>query len=172
MENNLPILVQKYGGSSLATSKQISTIAKRIAEKYQQGNKVVVIVSAMGKTTDELIELANSITKDPSPRELDLLLSTGELISCTLMAMAIKSLGFNAISLSGAQAGIQTDTRHGKAKISGINPDRIKNELDKNNIVIIAGFQGVTDEMDTTTLGRGGSDTTAVAIAAALKAKQ
>ena len=172
MENNLPILVQKYGGSSLATSKQISAIAKRISVKYQEGNKVVVIVSAMGKTTDELIELANSITKDPSPRELDLLLSTGELISCTLMAMAIKSLGFNAISLSGAQAGIQTDTRHGKAKISGINPDRIKNELDKNNIVIIAGFQGVTDEMDTTTLGRGGSDTTAVAIAASLKAKQ
>ena len=168
----MPILVQKYGGSSLATSKQISAIAKRISVKYQEGNKVVVIVSAMGKTTDELIELANSITKDPSPRELDLLLSTGELISCTLMAMAIKSLGFNAISLSGAQAGIQTDTRHGKAKISGINPDRIKNELDKNNIVIIAGFQGVTDEMDTTTLGRGGSDTTAVAIAASLKAKQ
>ena len=172
MEKYLDIIVQKYGGSSLANPKQISSIANKIVTKFNEGNKIVVIVSAMGKTTDELIELANSITKTPSPRELDLLLSTGELISCTLMAMAIKSLGFNSISLSGAQAGIKTDTRYGKAKISGIDPQRIKNELEKNNIVIIAGFQGVTDKMDTTTLGRGGSDTTAVAIAAALNAKQ
>ena len=168
----MQILVQKYGGSSLASSKQIYSIATRIVEKFEKGNKIVAIVSAMGKTTDELINLAHSITKNPEPRELDLLLSTGELISCTLMAIAIKSLGFNAVSLSGAQAGIHTDTQYGKAKISGIDPQRIRNELEKNNIVIIAGFQGVTRQMDTTTLGRGGSDTTAVAIAAALNAKQ
>ena len=125
---------------------------------------------AMGETTAELIELARQGTERPDPRELDLLLSTGELVSCTLLAMALRSMGYKAISLSGAQAGLRTNTSHGKAMIAGIEPKRIMDELDRGRIVIVAGFQGVTEDMDITTLGRGGSDTTAVALAASLEA--
>jgi len=166
----LALIVQKYGGSSLAGADLIRNVAGRIAKTYDDGNQVVVVVSAMGKKTDELIALAHQVSKRPDAREMDLLLSTGELVSCTLMAMALRTAGYNAISLSGAQAGIRTDTSHGRAKIAGVEPERILKELDKGNIVIVAGFQGITDEMDITTLGRGGSDTTAVAIAAGVRA--
>ncbi len=131
---------------------------------------MVAVVSAMGKTTDELIALAHQVSERPDAREMDLLLSTGELVSCTLLAMALRTNGYDAISLSGAQAGIKTDTSHGRAKIAGVEPRRVMAELDKGKIVIVAGFQGITEESDITTLGRGGSDTTAVAIAAGLGA--
>ncbi|HAL49487.1 MAG: aspartate kinase [SAR202 cluster bacterium] len=166
----MALVVQKYGGSSLADAEQIKSVARRIARTCDAGNQVVVVVSAMGDTTDELIELANSISNHPDPREMDVLLSTGELVSCTITAMALRSLGYRAISLSGAQAGITTNTSHGQAQIAGMNPERIMEELTSGDIVIVAGFQGVTPEMDVTTLGRGGSDTTAVALAAALRA--
>ena len=166
----MALVVQKYGGSSLADAEQIKSVARRIARTCDAGNQVVVVVSAMGDTTDELIELANSISNHPDPREMDVLLSTGELVSCTIAAMALRSLGYRAISLSGAQAGITTNTSHGQAQIAGMNPERIMEELTSGDIVIVAGFQGVTPEMDVTTLGRGGSDTTAVALAAALRA--
>ena len=130
----------------------------------------MAVVSAMGDTTDDLIALAHEVAATPDPRELDVLLSTGELVSCTLMAMALRSMGYQAISLSGAQAGIRTDTSYGRAKIADLDPKRILDELNKGNIIIVAGFQGITDKMDVTTLGRGGSDTTAVAIAAGLGA--
>ena len=154
----------------MADAEQIKSVARRIARTCDAGNQVVVVVSAMGDTTDELIELANSISNHPDPREMDVLLSTGELVSCTIAAMALRSLGYRAISLSGAQAGITTNTSHGQAQIAGMNPERIMEELTSGDIVIVAGFQGVTPEMDVTTLGRGGSDTTAVALAAALRA--
>ncbi len=154
----------------MADAEQIKSVARRIARTCDAGNQVVVVVSAMGDTTDELIELANSISNHPDPREMDVLLSTGELVSCTITAMALRSLGYRAISLSGAQAGITTNTSHGQAQIAGMNPERIMEELTSGDIVIVAGFQGVTPEMDVTTLGRGGSDTTAVALAAALRA--
>ena len=166
----MALIVQKYGGSSLADADKIRNVASRIARTHDDGNQVVSVVSAMGDTTDELIELARQISERPDPRELDLLLSTGELVSCTLIAMALRSMGYKAISLSGAQAGIRTNTSYGKAKIAGIEPKRILDELNKGRIVIVAGFQGVTEDMDTTTLGRGGSDTTAVALAASLEA--
>jgi aspartate kinase len=164
------LLVQKYGGTSVGDAERIRDVAKRIVRSRDAGNAVAVVVSAMGKTTDELIALARSITEHPEPRELDLLLSTGELVSCTLMAMALRELGADAISMGGAQAGIRTDTAHGRASIVALDPARVRRELDAGRIVIIAGFQGMTEEMDITTLGRGGSDTTAVALAAALKA--
>ena len=166
----MALIVQKYGGSSLADADNIRNVARRVAREQGQGNQVVAVVSAMGETTDDLIALAHQVSERPDLRELDLLLSTGELVSCTLMAIALGSIGCTAISLSGAQAGIRTDTRHGKAKIAGVEPKRILEELNKGNIVIVAGFQGITEEMDITTLGRGGSDTTAVAIAAGLGA--
>jgi len=164
------LVVQKYGGSSLADAEQIKNVARRIARVQAGGNKIVAIVSAMGDTTDDLIALANEISPIPDARELDVLLSTGELVSCTLMAMALRSMGHKAISLSGGQAGIYTDTRYGKAKIAGIEPQRMLDELSDGNIVIVAGFQGITEDMNVTTLGRGGSDTTAVAISAGLGA--
>jgi aspartate kinase len=164
------LVVQKYGGSSLADAEQIKNVARRIARVQAEGNKIVAIVSAMGDTTDDLIALAGEISPNPDPRELDVLLSTGELVSCTLMAMALRSMGHKAISLSGGQAGIYTDTRYGKAKIAGIEPQRMLDELSNGNIVIVAGFQGITEDMNVTTLGRGGSDTTAVAISAGLGA--
>ena len=166
----MAILVQKYGGSSLAAAKDIQNVANRIAGARAKDDDIVAVVSAMGDTTNELIALAHEVAERPEPRELDLLLSTGELVSCTLLAMALRTMGYKAISLSGAQAGIRTDTSHGRARIAGVEPQRIMSELAEANIVIVAGFQGITEDLDITTLGRGGSDTTAVAIAAGLGA--
>ena len=167
----MALIVQKYGGSSVADGELIKSVARRIAKAREEGNQVVVVVSAMGDTTDELIKLAHQVTEQPGDRELDVLLSTGELVSSTLLAMALESLGCKAVSLTGAQAGIQTDSSYSRARILRVDPKRIIRELDRGNIVIVAGFQGVTGEMDITTLGRGGSDTTAVALAASLNAK-
>ena len=168
----MAVIVQKYGGSSLADADKIRNVANRVIRTQDSGNQVVVVVSAMGDTTDELLGLAHNISDKPDAREMDVLLSTGELVSCTLMAMALRGMGRKAISLSGAQAGIRTDTSYGRAKIAGIDPRRILAELERGNVVIVAGFQGVTEDMDVTTLGRGGSDTTAVAIAAGLGAER
>ena len=167
----MAIIVQKYGGSSVADAEKIRNVARRIAESYDKGNKPVVVVSAMGDTTDDLIELANQINPNPQPREMDLLLSTGEIVSSTLLAMALHAMGYKAVALSGPQAGISTDASFSRARITGIEPRRIIKELNKDQIVIVAGFQGLTADNDITTLGRGGSDTTAVALAASLKAK-
>jgi aspartate kinase len=166
----MALIVQKYGGTSVADAGRIKNVARRIAQAKDKGDQVVVVVSAMGDTTDELIKLAYQINDRPDDRELDMLLSTGEIISCTLVAMALEAMGYEAISLSGAQAGIRTDATYSRARIMRVDPERIVKELDKGNIVIVAGFQGITDEMDITTLGRGGSDTTAVALAASLGA--
>jgi aspartate kinase len=167
----MALIVQKYGGSSVADAAKIKNIARRIVKTKEAGNQVVVVVSAMGNTTDDLIKLAYQINGKPDTRELDVLLSTGELVASTLLAMALHSMGHAAISLSGFQAGIRTDAAYSRARITNIDPARIVKELEKGNIVIVAGFQGITDDMDITTLGRGGSDTTAVALAASLKAK-
>jgi len=167
----MALIVQKYGGSSVADAEKIKNVARRIVKTKEAGNQVVVVVSAMGDTTDDLIKLAYQITGEPDTRELDVLLSTGELVASTLLAMALHSMGHAAISLSGFQAGIRTDAAYSRARITNIDPGRIVRELEKGNIVIVAGFQGITDDMDITTLGRGGSDTTAVALAASLKAK-
>ena len=166
----MPLIVQKYGGSSLADAEKILSVARRIGAVRQAGADVVAVVSAMGDTTDELIGLARTVAREPHARELDLLLSTGELVSCTLVTMALRELGHEAISLSGPQAGIYTDTSFGRARISRIEAGRVRRELAAGRIVVVAGFQGITAGDDVTTLGRGGSDTTAVAIAAALKA--
>ena len=166
----MALIVQKYGGSSLADAEKIKSVAQRIARTADADNKVVAVVSAMGDTTDDLIALSHQVSKNPEPREMDVLLSTGELVSCTLMAMTLRSMGHKAISLSGAQAGIRTDSSHGQAQIADMAPDRLIQELDNHTIVIVAGFQGITEDLDVTTLGRGGSDTTAVALAAALGA--
>jgi aspartate kinase len=167
----MALVVQKYGGSSVADAEKINNVARRIVATKEKGNEVVVVVSAMGKTTDELIELARKINPKPHERELDVLLSTGEIVSSTLMAMALHNMGYKAVSLSGPQAGIETDAVYSKARILRIEPKRIIKELEKGNIVIVAGFQGITNDMDITTLGRGGSDTTAVALAASLNAQ-
>jgi aspartate kinase len=166
----MALIVQKYGGSSVADAERIKNVARRIVRTKEEGNRVVVVVSAMGKTTDELIKLANQVTSRPHERELDVLLHTGELVSSTLLAMALKDMGHEAISLSGAQAGIKTDATYSRARITRIDPKRVVRELDRERIVIVAGFQGITDEMDVTTLGRGGSDTSAVALAVSLRA--
>jgi len=166
----MALVVQKYGGSSVADADKIGNVARRIATTRDQGNDVVVVVSAMGKTTDHLIALAYQVNPHPDPRELDALLSTGELVSSTLVAMALEAMGYEAISLSGAQAGIRTDAAHRRARILKIESRRISRELARGNIVVVAGFQGMTEEMDVTTLGRGASDTTAVALAASLEA--
>jgi aspartate kinase len=166
----MSLIVQKYGGSSVADAERIKNVARRIARAKEEGNRVVVVVSAMGKTTDELIKLANQVSSHPQERELDVLLHTGELVSSTLLAMALKDMGHEAISLSGAQAGIKTDATYRRARITRIDPKRVLRELDRERIVIVAGFQGITDEMDVTTLGRGGSDTSAVALAVSLGA--
>lgn len=165
------IIVQKYGGSSVADSDRLKRVANRIIDCYQRGHQVVAVVSARGDTTDELITLAQEVAPDPPPREMDMLLSTGEQISIALLAMTIHSLGYPVISLTGAQVGIQTDAMHTKAKILNVSCSRLLAELEQNKIVIVAGFQGVTGENEITTLGRGGSDATAVAIAAAIKAE-
>ncbi len=166
----MEILVQKYGGSSLATADRIRAVAERIIASRESGRPIVVVVSAMGDTTDDLINLARQLAEEPDDRELDLLLSTGETISCTLMAMTLRHMGHEAISLTGAQAGIKTDSRYSKARIIAVDPSRVHRELAAGRIVVVAGFQGITDEFDITTLGRGGSDTTAVAMAAILRA--
>ena len=163
-------MVQKYGGSSVADAERITHVARRIAERAAGGDRVVAVVSAMGDTTDRLIALANEVTSNPRPRELDMLFSTGEAVSSTLLSMALHELGSDAISLSGVQAGIRTDAVFGRARIAGIETARIERELAAGRIVIVAGFQGASDDFDVTTLGRGGSDTTAVALAAALHA--
>ncbi len=168
----MAVLVQKYGGTSVGDAEKIRHVAERIAAARRAGNSIAVVVSAMGDTTDRLIELAESISDAPDPRELDVLLSTGELVSCTLVTMALREIGEQAVSMSGAQAGIRTDTAHGSASIVEFDAERVQQALDAGRIVIVAGFQGVTHEMDVTTLGRGGSDTTAVALAAALGAER
>jgi aspartate kinase len=167
----MALIVQKYGGTSVADAERIKNVARRIAQAKDAGNQAVVVVSAMGDTTDDLIKLAYQVSEQPDKRELDVLLSTGEVVASTLLTMALHSMGYPAISLSGAQAGIRTDAAYSRARITNIDPKRVVRELDKGNIVIVAGFQGITDEMDVTTLGRGGSDTTAVALAASLGAK-
>jgi aspartate kinase len=171
------LVVQKFGGSSLGEADRIRRVAQRIARARATGADLVVVVSAMGDTTDELLALAGAITSDPDPRELDMLLATGEHQSATLVSMALHDLGVKAISLTGAQAGITTDSAHGRARIANVEPRRVRRELDNGNVVIVAGFQGQRSGSDedggpgeTTTLGRGGSDTTAVALAAALRA--
>jgi aspartate kinase len=166
------LIVQKYGGTSVAGAERIKNVARRIIGTHDTGNQVVVVVSAMGDATDELIKMAYKINDFPDKRELDVLLSTGEVVASTLLAMALHNLGHQAISLSGFQAGIRTDNSYSRARITSIDPARIIKELEKGNIVIVAGFQGITDDLDITTLGRGGSDTTAVALAAALKAER
>jgi len=166
----VPVVVQKYGGSSVADATRIGNVARRIVATFEQGNSVSAVVSARGDTTDELVELAREITPHPPEREMDMLLSAGERISCALLAMAIHRLGYEAVSLTGSQAGIVTDTVHTKARILDIHPGRVQEAMDAGKIVLVAGFQGVSTEKDVTTLGRGGSDTTAVALAHALHA--
>jgi aspartate kinase len=160
----------KFGGSSVADADKIKNVARRVMETRDAGNKVVVVVSAPGDTTDDLITWAEKITTDPDDREMDMLLSTGEQMSIALLAMAIKDKGYKAISLTGAQVGILTDKVHNMAKIVHIQTNKIRKELRKGNIVVVAGFQGITEDEDITTLGRGGSDLTAVALASVLKA--
>jgi aspartate kinase len=161
----------KFGGSSVADAEKIKNVARRIADARETGDDVVAVVSARGKTTDGLVSLAQEISDRPDPREMDMLLSTGERISCALMAMALQDLGHTARSFTGSQAGIVTDASHTKAKIVEIKGDRLRSALDEGRIVLVAGFQGVSTENNVTTLGRGGSDTTAVALAAALGAR-
>jgi aspartate kinase len=166
------LLVQKYGGSSLASAERIRASARRVARTAASGRPVIVVVSAMGDTTDELIQLANQVADRPDAREMDLLLSTGETVSATLMAMALHDLHQPAVSLTGAQAGIRSTRVFSRARITDIHPERISTELRHGKVVIVTGFQGVTEDQDVTTLGRGGSDTTAVALACALGAER
>ena len=164
----MALIVQKFGGTSVGDPDRIKRVARRIADTSRAGNEVIVVVSAMGKSTDDLIALAADITPDPPAREMDMLLTAGERISMALVAMALHAEGVEAVSLTGSQAGILTDNEHGSAKITEIRGDRIRNSLDDGKVVIVAGFQGVSpDTKEVTTLGRGGSDTTAVALAAA-----
>jgi aspartate kinase len=162
----------KFGGTSVADAERIKRVARRIVDKREAGYQVVAVLSARGKTTDELIAMAEEVSDAPHPREMDMLLSTGERISCALCAMAINDLGHRAISLTGSQAGIMTDTSHTKARILDVRADRIKTALAEDQMVLVAGFQGVSTTSDVTTLGRGGSDTTAVALAAAVGAEE
>ncbi len=167
----MALIVQKYGGSSVADAEGMKRVAARIVATKKAGNQVVVVVSAMGDTTDELIDLANQVRPIPPGRELDMLLTAGERISMAVLAMAINNLGFEALSFTGSQAGVITDSTHGKARIIDVTPGRIREAIESGSIAIVAGFQGISqDTNDITTLGRGGSDTTAVALAAALEA--
>ena len=166
----MALIVQKFGGSSVADADKIRNVARIITDTYQKGNRVVAVLSAQGDTTDDLIEKAAEINPAASKRELDMLLSTGEQISCALCAMAIESMGFPVVSLTGWQAGFRTNSGYGNARIKRVQGERIRAELDKRRIVIVTGFQGLNKYDDITTLGRGGSDTSAVAIAAALNA--
>ncbi len=166
----MSLIVQKFGGTSVANTERIFNVADIATSAYKEGNQVVVVVSAQGDTTDDLIAKAAEINSRPSKREMDVLLSTGEMISMSLLAMAIQKLGYPVISLTGWQAGVETDINYSEARIRKVTAERIRSELDRNRIVIVAGFQGINKQDDITTLGRGGSDTTAVAIAAALGA--
>jgi aspartate kinase len=166
----MSLVVQKYGGTSVASPDRIRRVAGRIVETAAANNGVCVVVSAMGDTTDELLELANDVSPSPHPRERDMLLTAGEQISIALLSMAINDLGREAVSFTGGQAGIVTDTAHGRARIVEMRSDRVREALDAGRVAIVAGFQGVSTTLDVTTLGRGGSDTTAVALAAALSA--
>jgi aspartate kinase len=168
----MSLIVQKYGGSSLQTPKHILSVAQKISKIKKEGHQLVIVVSAMGNTTNELLELSKQITTKPYARELDMLLSAGERISMSLLSMALHQLGHHSISFTGSQSGIVTNTEHTQAKILDIKSDRIKEELKQNKIVIVAGFQGVSTQKEVTTLGRGGSDVTAVALAVSLKAKR
>lgn len=170
MRRKNSIFVQKFGGTSVANVSKIKKVAKRVLKRHSEGKDVVVVVSALGDTTDELLSLANSISKNPPDRELDMLMSTGEQISIALLAMALHEVGLEAVSFTGAQVGIVTDSSHTEARIVDINTDRIKKHLKKRQVAIVAGFQGISPEKDITTLGRGGSDMTAVALAKVLKA--
>jgi aspartate kinase len=169
-EISLGIIVQKFGGTSVGTAEKILNVADRIIQEKDNGNDIVVVVSAMGKSTDQLVALAEQITAKPSKREMDMLLTTGEQVTISLLSMALKEKGYDAISFTGWQAGIKTEAAHGNARIMKINPDKIKRELTNGKVVVVAGFQGVSNDHQITTLGRGGSDTTAVALAAALHA--
>ncbi|WP_449240773.1 aspartate kinase [Desulfoscipio gibsoniae] len=164
------MIVQKFGGTSVGDASRIKNVARRVVEQYRQGNQIVVVVSAMGDSTDDLIDLSRQITDSPSPREMDMLLSTGEQVSIALLAMAIKNLGVEAVSLTGPQAGIKTDVYYSKSRITAVDNTRMRAELAKGKILIVAGFQGLNEYGDITTLGRGGSDTTAVVLSAALQA--
>ncbi|MEG2570748.1 MAG: aspartate kinase [Clostridia bacterium] len=166
----MSLIVQKFGGSSVATTERIFNVASIITDTFKKGDDVVVVLSAQGDTTDEMIEKAAAINPNPSKREMDMLLANGEQMSISLMAMAIESLGFPVISLTGWQVGMQTDSNYGSARIKKIRPTRVETELAKRKIILVAGFQGINKYDDITTLGRGGSDTTAVALAVALKA--
>ncbi len=166
----MALIVQKFGGSSVADAERVNNVANRVVETAQLGNRVVVVVSAQGDTTDDLIEKANEINPHASKREMDMLLSSGEQISISLLAMAIEKLNYPVISLTGWQAGFRTNATSGNARIDKVDVERVQSELDKNNIVVVAGFQGLNRYDDITTLGRGGSDTSAVALAAALQA--
>ncbi len=168
----MALVVQKYGGSSVASPAHIKRVAAQILQEQKHGNQVVVVVSAMGDTTDHLVSMSREISKNPPEREMDMLLSVGERISIAMLAMAIHEMGGNAISFTGSQVGIITDTRHTEARILEVRANRILDELNKGRIVIVAGFQGVSIDKEITTLGRGGSDTTAIALAAALKAER
>ena len=165
------MIVQKYGGTSVGTAARIRRVSRRIAATVKQGHQVVVVVSAMGHTTDRLIALAQSVNPEPPARELDMLVANGETITAPLVAMCLEGMGVPAVSLSGLQAGVRTSAAHSKARIQDIKPDRILEALRNGKVVVVAGFQGVTEDFEVTTLGRGGSDTTAVALAAALKAE-
>ncbi|HXK34830.1 MAG TPA: aspartate kinase [Dehalococcoidia bacterium] len=167
----MSLVVQKYGGTSVADAGRIKHVAARIKRRVEAGDHVVAVVSAMGDTTDDLIALAHQVTDHPEPREMDVLLSTGETQASALMVMALHAIGVPAISLSGAQAGMRTTAQHRAARIAAIEPTRLRAELERGRVVIVAGFQGITEEMDVATIGRGGSDTTAVAFAAALGAR-
>ncbi|BED91930.1 MAG: aspartate kinase [Candidatus Improbicoccus pseudotrichonymphae] len=168
----MSIIVKKFGGSSVANTERLFVIARIIKETYEKKHKIVVVISAQGKTTDQLIEKAYKVNSNPSPREMDVLLSSGEQISMALLSMALQKLEVPSVSLTGWQAGIETCSYHSNAKITNINPIRIKENLDKNSVVIVAGFQGINAQGDITTTGRGGSDTTAVALAAVLSADE
>jgi aspartate kinase len=165
------LVVMKFGGTSVADPEKVRRVARRLVEAKQRGGRVVAVVSAMGQHTDDLVALAHEVSPRPKPRELDMLISVGERISCALVAMAISDLGHDAISLTGSQAGIVTDTSHGRAKIVEVRARRVHEALEQDKVVLVAGFQGVSTDFDITTLGRGGSDTTAVALAAALGAE-
>jgi aspartate kinase len=164
------IIVQKFGGTSVGSIERIQNVANKVIRELNNGHQLVVVVSAMGKTTDELVNLASQISKHPNKREMDMLLSTGEQVTIALLAMALREKGYDAVSLTGWQAGIETEAFHGNARILNVDTTKIKSLLDEGKIVIVAGFQGITKDGEITTLGRGGSDTTAVALAAALNA--
>ncbi|MFC3883156.1 aspartate kinase [Bacillus songklensis] len=166
----MALIVQKFGGTSVGSVERIQNVANRVIAEIQQGNQVVVVVSAMGKTTDELVSLAKQISVSPSKREMDMLMATGEQMTISLLCMALKEKGYEAVSLTGWQAGIQTEAIHGNARIEHIQTERVQGLLNEGRIVVVAGFQGITADKEITTLGRGGSDTTAVALAAALQA--